>query len=64
MAKMRFAEFPHNHGIGAIDRVLTEVVDELQAQAEHLATPLRKTSPATLCRHAPKSCRWWSSSGR
>jgi len=43
MAKMEFVEFPHNHGIGAIDRVLTEVVDELQAQAEHLATPLRKT---------------------
>jgi serine O-acetyltransferase len=43
MAKMEFVEFPHNHGIGAIDRVLTEVVGELQAQAEYLATPLRKT---------------------
>jgi serine O-acetyltransferase len=43
MAKMEFVEFPHNHGVGAVDDVLTEVVAELQQQAEHLATPLRKT---------------------
>ena len=43
MAKMEYVEFPHNHGIGTVDEVLTEVVTELQEQAEHLATPLRKT---------------------
>jgi len=43
MAKMEFGEYPHNHGVGAIDRVLAEVVGELQAQAKDLATPLRKT---------------------
>ena len=43
MAKTEFVPFPHNHGVGTVDEVLTEVVTELQEQAEHLATPLRKT---------------------
>ncbi len=38
-----FDNFPHNHGAGALDEVLVEVVGELQAQAGELATPLRKT---------------------
>ena len=33
----------HDHGVGTIDRVLAEVVIELQEQADQLATPLRKT---------------------
>ena len=33
----------HDHGVGTIDEVLTEVVGELQDQAESLATPLGKT---------------------
>jgi len=44
MADIKFLEtYPHNHNAGDLDRVLVEVVDELQAQAEELATPLRKT---------------------
>jgi len=35
--------FPHNHGAGALDEVLVKVVIDLQAQADELATPLRKT---------------------
>ena len=44
MAQMKVIQHPiHRHGAAAIDEVLPEVVAELQAQAEHLATPLRKT---------------------
>jgi serine O-acetyltransferase len=44
MAEMKVIQgFPHNHGIGAVDEVLPDVVAELQAQAASLATPLRKT---------------------
>jgi len=44
MADMKVLEkFPHNHGAGALDAVLVEVVADLQTQAEELATPLRKT---------------------
>jgi serine O-acetyltransferase len=34
---------PHNHGGGDLDRILTEVVGELHAQRDHLATPMRRT---------------------
>ena len=44
MSEMKVIDsFPHNHGIGPLDEVLSEVVDELQSQAAELATPLRKT---------------------
>ncbi len=44
MAKLEvFDPERHDHGAGAIDRVLAEVVNELQSQADQLATPLRKT---------------------
>jgi serine O-acetyltransferase len=44
MADIKVLEnFSHNHGAGALDQVLTEVVGELLAQSEELATPLRKT---------------------
>ncbi|MCU0235334.1 MAG: hypothetical protein MUE90_15040, partial [Thermoanaerobaculales bacterium] len=45
MAEMRVLDPPppHDHGVAAIDEVLPAVVAELQAQAGHLATPLRKT---------------------
>jgi serine O-acetyltransferase len=41
MAKL--VELVHRHSSGGLDSVLNEVVGQLQAQAEHLATPLRKT---------------------
>ena len=44
MAEMKvIQELPHNHGVQAVDQVLTEIVAELQAQAATLATPLKKT---------------------
>ena len=44
MAKLEVLEPEgHDHGASAIDQVLAEVVDELQVQADQLATPLRKT---------------------
>lgn len=44
MADMKVLEdFPHDHGAGALDEVLTGVVDELLVQGDQLATPLRKT---------------------
>lgn len=45
MAEMKVIETTprHDHGVAAIDEVLPGVVAELQAQAAHLATPLRKT---------------------
>jgi len=44
MAELRvFEPEPHDHGAGAIDHVLADVVNELQEQADQLATPLRKT---------------------
>jgi len=44
MADMKVLEdFPHNHGAGALDQVLTGVVGELLVQGAELATPLRKT---------------------
>jgi serine O-acetyltransferase len=44
MAKLEvLGQEEHDHGVGTIDQVLAEVVDELQEQADQLATPLRKT---------------------
>jgi serine O-acetyltransferase len=44
MAKLEVIEPEgHDHGTHTIDDVLAEVVNELQAQADDLATPLRKT---------------------
>jgi serine O-acetyltransferase len=44
MAKLKvFEPAPHDHGVDTIDEVVAEVVEELQSQAEKLATPLRKT---------------------
>ena len=36
-------QFPHNHAVGEIDEVLPVVVDQLHAQRDTLATPLRRT---------------------
>ena len=36
-------QFPHNHAVGEIDEVLSAVVDQLHAQRDNLATPLRRT---------------------
>ena len=36
-------QFPHNHAAGEIDEVLSAVVDQLHAQRDTLATPLRRT---------------------
>ena len=36
-------QFPHNHAVGEIDEVLSAVVDQLHAQRDTLATPLRRT---------------------
>jgi serine O-acetyltransferase len=41
MAEINFIE--DHHGPGAIDRVLPKVVEQLRAQADELATPLRRT---------------------
>ncbi len=41
MAEIKFIE--DHHGPSAIDKVLPKVVEELRAQADDLATPLRKT---------------------
>jgi serine O-acetyltransferase len=42
MAELDFVnQFPHNHSVGEIDDVLVDVVDELNAQRDSLATPLR-----------------------
>ena len=38
-----FNPHPHNHSVGEIDEVLTEVVGQLDAQRDTLATPLRRT---------------------
>jgi serine O-acetyltransferase len=43
MAKSEFVPFPHDHGSEDLDKLLIDVVGVLNAQAEHLATPLRKT---------------------
>jgi serine O-acetyltransferase len=43
MAEMKVIQPAHSHEPGPVDDVLPTVVAELQAQAEHLATPLRKT---------------------
>ena len=44
MAELDFVNpFPHNHSVGEIDEVLTDVVGELNAQRDSLATPLRRT---------------------
>ncbi len=44
MAKLEVLEPErHDHGASTIDQVLAEVVDELQEQADQLATPLGKT---------------------
>jgi len=44
MAKLEVLEPErHDHGMSTIDDVLSEVVEELQEQADQLATPLRKT---------------------
>lgn len=44
MAEIDFVnQFPHNHSVGEVDDVLGEVVDELHAQRDSLATPLRLT---------------------
>ena len=43
MATSEFVEFPHDHEEQDIDKLLIDVVGVLHAQAEHLATPLRKT---------------------
>ena len=44
MAKLNVLEPEgHDHGTSAIGEVLAKVVDELQEQADQLATPLRKT---------------------
>ncbi len=36
-------QFPHNHSVGDIDEVLVDVVDELNAQRDSLATSVRLT---------------------
>jgi serine O-acetyltransferase len=36
-------QFPHNHSVGEIDEVLVDVVDELNAQRDSLATSVRLT---------------------
>jgi serine O-acetyltransferase len=44
MAKLQvFEPEGHDHGGSAIDTALTEVVDQMQDQADSLATPLKKT---------------------
>jgi len=44
MAEIDFVnQFPHNHAAGEIDEILSAVVDELHAQRDELATPLRRT---------------------
>ena len=44
MAEFDFVnQFPHNHSIGEIDEMLVGVVDELYAQRDSLATPIRLT---------------------
>lgn len=36
-------QFPHNHAVGEIDEILSDVVSRLDAQRDTLATPLRRT---------------------
>jgi serine O-acetyltransferase len=44
MAEIEFVDsFPHNHSVGEIDDVLSDVVERLHAQRDTLATPLRRT---------------------
>ena len=44
MAEFDFVnQFPHNHSVGDIDEVLVDVVDELNAQRDSLATSVRLT---------------------
>jgi serine O-acetyltransferase len=44
MAEIDFVnQFPHNHSVGEVDEVLGDVVDQLHAQRDSLATPLRLT---------------------
>jgi serine O-acetyltransferase len=44
MADIDFVNtFPHNHSVGEIDDALSRVVEELHAQRDTLATPLRLT---------------------
>jgi len=44
MADIEFVNpFPHNHSVGDIDEVLVGVVEELNAQRDSLATPVRLT---------------------
>jgi serine O-acetyltransferase len=44
MAELDFVnQFPHNHDVGEIDEALAEVVDQLNAQRDSLATPIRLT---------------------
>jgi len=44
MAELDFVnQFPHNHSVGEIDDVLVDVVNELNAQRDSLATPVRLT---------------------
>jgi len=44
MGEFEFVDqFPHNHSVGEIDEVLSDVVDELHTQRDTLATPLSRT---------------------